>query len=213
MIRKEKLKELDKYIDELKSVDLKEIENDKNNFLTTKKYSCLLNNGKTIIREKLIKNGKDGSAAIILPVTEEGNVILVVQPRVFSKLTVGIEFPAGYIEENENPHVSACRELEEETGYKAKEMIPLAKYYQDEGCSGAFNYCYLATGCKKVKEQHLDKDEFIRYFECSFEEALDLYNLGYICGANSTIALERAKSYFKEKIYKEKISSNNKKIK
>lgn len=209
-MKKSKLEELNSYIEELKTVTLKEIEKNNKSFLTTQKYSCLLNNGKTIIREKLIKNGKDGSASVVLPITEEENVILVVQPRVFSKLSVGIEFPAGYIEENEAPNISAARELEEETGYRAKEMILLAKYYQDEGCSGAFNYCYLATGCKKIKEQNLDKDEFIRYFECSFEDALELYDLGYICGANSTIAIEKAKSYLRDR-KQEKISSNNKK--
>ena len=122
-------------------------------------------------------------------------MLLVVQPRVFSKLTVGIEFPAGYVEDDEDPSISAARELEEETGYKANKMILLAKYYQDEGCSGAFNYCYLALDCKKVSDQHLDKDEYIRYFECTFEEALELYELGYICGVNSTVALEKAKKY------------------
>jgi len=197
MIRKEKLEELESYINELKTINFINNGYSSNGFLKIEKHTCLLNNGKTIIREKLIKNGKDGSASAILPVTEEGNVVLVVQPRVFSKLIVGIEFPAGYIEENEDPSVSANRELEEETGYKASEIILLAKYYQDEGCSSAFNYCYLALGCKKVSEQHLDKDEYIRYFECTFEEALELQELGYICGVNSVIALEKAKKYIR----------------
>lgn len=196
-MRKEKLEELQSYINELKTIDLTEEELSSKGFLSIKRYSCKLNNEKTITREKLVKNGKDGSACAVLPITKEGNVLLVVQPRVFSKSTVGIEFPAGYIEENEEPEISAKRELEEETGYIPKEMILLAKYYQDEGCSAAFNYCYLALDCKKEKEQHLDKDEFIKYFECTLEEVIELYQMGYICGANSTIALEKAINYLK----------------
>ena len=145
-----------------------------------KRYSCLLNNGKKIIRERIIKNNKDGSAAIILPITKEGNVLLVVQPRVFKPTTVGVEVPAGYIEDDEDPILSAKRELEEETGYACRDMILLAKYFQDSGCSSAYNHCFLALDCEKVTEQHLDKDEFVRYFECSFEEALELIDLGYI---------------------------------
>ena len=198
-MRKEKLEELEKYINELKTIQINEIDNTSKGFLSIKRYSCLLNNGKTITRERIVKNGKDGSASIILPITKEGNVILVVQPRVFKPSTVGVEIPAGYIEENEDPILSAARELEEETGYKAKEMVLLAKFFQDSGCSSAFNHCFLALDCEKVSEQHLDKDEFVKYFECTFDEALELIDLGYINGANPIIAFEKAKVYLKRR--------------
>lgn len=197
-MREVKLKELEGYINELKTVELKEIDNTGKGFLSIKRYSCLLNNGQKIIRERIVKNGKDGSAAIILPITKEGNVLLVVQPRVFKPSTVGVEVPAGYIEENEDPIESAKRELEEETGYVCEDMILLAKYFQDSGCSSAFNHCFLALNCSKQKEQHLDKDEFVRYFECTFQEALELIDLGYINGANPIIAFEKAKNYLKK---------------
>ena len=196
-MRKEKLEELHKYIEELKTIDIKEIDNNGKGFLSIKRYSCMLNNGKKITRERIVKNGKDGSAAIILPVTKEGNVILVVQPRVFKPSTVGVEVPAGYIEENEDPIASAKRELEEETGYACEEMVLLAKYFQDSGCSAAHNHCFLALNCYKSTDQHLDKDEFVKFFECTFEEALELIDLGYINGANPIIAFEKAKNYLK----------------
>jgi ADP-ribose pyrophosphatase len=198
-MRDEKLKELESYINELKTNKLEEIDNSKTGFLSIKRYACSLNNGKTIVRERIVKNGKDGSAAIILPITTEGNVLLVVQPRVFKPSTVGVEVPAGYIEENEDPIESAKRELEEETGYVCEDMILLAKYFQDSGCSAAYNHCFLALNCKKTKEQHLDKDEFVRYFECSFDEALELIDMGYINGANPIIAFTKAQNYLKNK--------------
>lgn len=196
-MREVKLKELEHYINELKTIELKEIDNTGKGFLSVKRYSCLLNNGQKITRERIVKNGKDGSAAIILPITKEGNVLLVVQPRVFKPSTVGVEVPAGYIEDDEDPIESAKRELEEETGYVCEDMILLAKYFQDSGCSAAFNHCFLALNCSKQKEQHLDKDEFVRYFECTFEEALELIDLGYINGANPIIAFEKTKNYLK----------------
>ena len=95
-MRKEKLEELHKYIEELKTIDIKEIDNNGKGFLSIKRYSCMLNNGKEITRERIVKNGKDGSAAIILPITKEGNVILVVQPRVFKPSTVGVEVTSSF---------------------------------------------------------------------------------------------------------------------
>lgn len=203
-MRKEKLEELHSYIDELKVIDMKEVETTGKGFLSSKKYACTLNNGKKFIRERIIKNGQDGSAAIIVPVTKEGNVLLIIQPRVFCSATIGVEFPAGYIEKGEDPSISAARELEEETGYTFEKLIPLAKYYQDDGCSAAYNHSFLAINCSKTTEQHLDGDEVIRYFECTFEEMLELADMGYICGVNSLLAIERAKPIIEKIKNKEK---------
>ena len=205
-MRKEKLEELHSYIEELKVKDMKEVEITGKGFLSSKRYACTLNNGQSFVRERIIKNGQDGSAAIIVPVTKEGNVLLVVQPRVFCASTIGVEFPAGYIEEGEDPSVSAARELEEETGYTCEQLIPLAKYYQDDGCSAAYNHSFLAINCTKTTNQHLDGDEFIRYFECTFEEMLELAERGYICGVNSLLAIERSKPIVEKLKTKEKKS-------
>lgn len=195
-MRKEKLEELKDYINELKTIDVIN-PLDKPTFLSVQKKYYKLNNGKVIPREKLVKNGTDGSAAIILPVTVDNNTILVVQPRVNTKETVGVELPAGYIEQDESPVLAAIRELTEETGYMPKKMHFLDSYYQDQGCMSAYNYSYLAIDCKRVKKQNLDKDEFIRYFECKYEEVLELVELGYIKDINSKYTLEKSKQYFK----------------
>ena len=134
MIRKEKLEELERYIEEFKTIKVLEDRNLINNeksFLKIKKRTCLLGNGEIIGREQILKNNSDGSAAIVLPVTSEGNTILVVQPRVFSNNTVCVEFPAGYIERLEDPMQAGIRELVEETGYVPKKVKYLSRYYQD----------------------------------------------------------------------------------
>ena len=101
-MRKEKLEELKSYIEQFKTIKKEEVINDKN-FLQIKKNKYYLNNGNSIIREEIVKNNNGGSAAIILPITKENNTLLVVEPRVFTSTGVGISFPAGYIEKNENP--------------------------------------------------------------------------------------------------------------
>ena len=75
----------------------------------------------------------------------------------------------------------------------------LDEFYQDEGCSSAFNRIFLALDSEKVSEQHLDKDEIIRPFLCTYDEVLELNKLGYFTGANSKLAIERAKEYLKRR--------------
>lgn len=201
-MRQEKFEELKSYIEELKTIEVLSKKPIMEGFLSLEEITLKLNNGKIITRNKLLKgkNKKNGNAVIILPITKEGNVILTVQPRVFTKKTVGIELPAGYIEPGEAGIVTAQRELEEETGYIPESLEFLTNYYQDQGCSGALNECYLATGCKKVANQNLDKDEYIHYFECTYDEMLELVDLDYIQDAGSKITIYEANKKVRKRI-------------
>ena len=195
-MRKEKEKELKNYIEELKTKKMELI--DKNaKFLSIERYRSSLNNGQMIVREKLSKGKTCGSATIICPITSDNSTILVVQPRVFTETSVGISFPAGYVEEGEDYKVAALRELQEETGYTSNNLIEVASYYQDDGISEAFNKGFIAFDCQKVSEQNLDESEFIRYFECSIDELFELYEKGYILDGGTQLVIEKAKEYFK----------------
>lgn len=195
-MRKEKLNELENYIREFQTVAREELDEEPK-FLSIKRCCYKLQDGAIVIREQVVKQGGGGSATIVLPITEDGNIVLVVQPRVLNHNGIGVELPAGYIESGEEPIQAAMRELEEETGYQASEFMKLASYYQDQGCMEAYNHSFLALNCKKVTEQHLDQDEYIHYFECTYEEALELMELGYINDANSILTLERSKQYIR----------------
>lgn len=196
-MREEKIEELEKIIDSLKTIKKEKLTKEPR-FIRSEVYRCHLNNDKTITREKILKNNKDGSAAIILPVTSDNNVVLTVEPRVFSKRTVGIGIPAGYIEDGEDSYVAALRELEEETGLVPDKLTKMGGFYQDMGCSSAYNETFLATGCKWLKNQNLDESEYIKYFECTYDEALKLVDMNYIEGCNAVIALNKAKKYIKK---------------
>ena len=197
-MRKEKEEELKNYIDSLKTVK-KGLLKGTPTFLTIKKYRCFLNNGQTIIREKLFKGKGNGKASIVLPITDQNTVILTVQPRVFTKSTIGISLPAGYVEKNEKHKDAAKRELLEETGYLSNKLIEVVKYYQDDGIGAALNKGFVALNCGKVADQVLDESEFIKYFECTIDELMELYEKGYILDGGSQLVIEKAKNYLKKR--------------
>ncbi len=191
-MQEEKLKQIDGYLNALKT-NKSELLDNNGTFLSVEKYRCHLNNGEDIIREKLLKGGIDGSAVIILAVTNNNEFILTIEPRVFTKETVDVGLSAGYIELGEEPIEAAKRELLEETGYTSENFTSLGSFYQDQGCSGAYNHYFLATKCHKVKEQNLDEGEFIKYVLVSYDELNFLLDNNYIKGLNSAYALEKGK--------------------
>ena len=195
-MRKEKLEELNEYVELLKTKK-KDLIEKTGDFINVNKYLVELNNGEVITREKIVKGNSNGNASIVLPVTVDGNVILVVQPRVFTRSGVGIELPAGYVDENEDYEVAARRELFEETGYVPESVRLLGEFYQDQGCSSAYNKSFLAEGCRKIGSQSLDSSEFIKYFECSVDELYELVELGMINDLQSQYTIERAKQYIR----------------
>lgn len=196
MIRKQKLEELKSLIEEVKFTSMRVVDA-KGGFIKGIPYDVTLKNGMTIRREKLIKGETDGSAAIILPLTTNGEILLTIEPRVFTKRGVGISLPAGYINPNEAPKHAALRELKEETGYTCNKVIDLGGFYQDMGISSAYNRLFLGIDAEKTTEPNFDKDEIVLPFICTYEEAQELIKLGYIEGCNALITLERAKSDIK----------------
>ena len=194
-MRKEKLQELKRYFEEIKIINSIKKESS-GNFIKREAYDFYLNNNRVITREKLIKGKNDGSAVIIIPTTSEDEILTVIEPRVFTSNTL-VSFPAGYIEQKEDKENAARRELREETGYVSDKLILLDSFYQDEGCSEAFNYIYLALNCKKKYEQNLDKDEIVKYMLFKYNELLELEKMGYIKSGNAKLALSNLKTYRK----------------
>jgi len=191
-MRKEKKIELLKILNQYQIIKKEKIEKNPS-FLSIETARYHLNGNITLIREKIKKNHKDGSAIIVIPVTKEQEIITVIEPRVCIKNGVGVGFPAGYIEENETPEEAAIRELQEEIGYQPEQLIPLISFYQDEGISSAYNHAFLALNCQKVSEQQLDPDEYIQYMKFKTEEIEELIQMGYINGSNSLLAFQYAK--------------------
>ncbi len=198
-MRREKYLELKSYIEELKAISIEE-KHDNPTFISSIPYSITLNNGRTIEREKIMKGNNNGSAVIIMPITLENEILTVIEPRVFTEKKVSVSFPAGYIEKGENPYMAALRELKEETGYVPKHLKLLDQFYQDEGCSEAFNHSFIAFDSVCKHPQQLDSEENIKFMTFNLFELEELERNGYINSANSKLTLEKGKKYIKRRM-------------
>ncbi len=191
-MRKSKLEEINKIIEKIKVKKMEEITQDKD-FITIIPYKVTLNNDMVLYREKIMKNGVDGSSVAVLPLLKgTNNTIIVIEPRVFTELTVGISCPAGYIDGNEDPKVAAIRELEEETGLKSDNLVNIGDYYKDFGNSSSLSTQFIAFDSVKTGHTHFDSDEIIEYVEITLEEAKELIEMKYIRDACSIMLINEA---------------------
>ena len=188
--------ELDALLEYCKVTPYSDVQ-DGGNFYKIKSQSFKFPDGSIQTREYLDKK----KASVVVPITDEGNVVFVVQPIALSEEGSLIEFPAGYWELNENGLEAGKRELSEETGYVPEQIIYLGNHYQDPGSIRQKVEIYLALGCKKLNEQQLDKGEFIKYVEMPYDMALEVMEEGYLKDANSYIALSKSDRHI-QKVYK-----------
>ena len=99
-------------------------------------------------------------AVVLVPVTDGGDLVLIRNHR----YAVGAELwelPAGTIEPPEEPLACAHRELREETGFEARTLEPLTRYYSTPGMSTERMHVFIARGLRQVG-QRLDVGERIR---------------------------------------------------
>ena len=90
------------------------------------------------------------AGACVLPVTDDGRLLLVKQYR-NSIDDITYEVPAGLINTGEKPEAAALRELEEETGYIAERLEYVTRTVLAIGTSNEQTYIYigydLRDGC------------------------------------------------------------------
>jgi 8-oxo-dGTP pyrophosphatase MutT (NUDIX family) len=114
-----------------------------------------LENGEVYSREVTRHNG----GVAIVPVIDD-SVILVQQFRIAVERDM-LELPAGKLEKGELPEICAHRELEEEIGYRAGNMVLATSYYSSVGFTDEKMHIFLGFQLRKVA-QNLDSDERIQ---------------------------------------------------
>lgn len=117
-------------------------------------------------------------AVAIVALTAYREVILIRQYR-HPGAEVIYEIPAGLIDEGEIPLVTAARELEEETGYRAERFEHLVDFYTTPGYSDEIISLFLATGATDGTAAP-QADEFIEVVKVALDEAIRMIDGGEI---------------------------------
>ncbi len=89
------------------------------------------------------------------------------------------ELPAGKLDPGEEPLAGAQRELEEETGYRAKRWKPLVEYFASPGFLGESMKVFLAEGLIPG-DAHPEEDEEIELRLVKLSDAVKMIEQGAI---------------------------------
>lgn len=153
--------------------------------ISLKVDDVLLPNGNQAKREIINHPG----AVAIIPITKEGKLVLVEQYRKALERSI-IEIPAGKIEPGEELSVCARRELEEETGYGAGELLYIQSFATSPGFADEIIHLFVAKDLYKIEnKRELDEDEFVSLIEVTVEEAEEMVRKGQIYDAKTAFSL------------------------
>src|SRR3989338_1743334 len=123
--------------------------------------------------------GEKPGAALAIPVTADGKLVLVVQYRyLLDKLS--IEFPAGAMEAGESSLAAVKRELLEETGYQADDFVSVAGFEPMNAYFINPIHIFVAHGAVFSGKQNLDVEESIEVIERRVDEFEDMIRQGQI---------------------------------
>jgi ADP-ribose pyrophosphatase len=133
-------------------------------------------------------------AAIIFPLTDDGEVILVKQYRPpLEAMELGL--PAGLVEVGERPEKAARRELSEETGYTGGAWELLGSVASSPSLKDNRAYLFLARGVEETTTPDPDEHELVEVVRVPVRELLDLVRSGKIVSSSGVatimLALER----------------------
>src|SRR5690625_4619812 len=97
---------------------------------------------------------KHPGAVAIIPITDDGKIIFVEQYRKPLERPL-IEIPAGKIEVNEAPKITAVRELEEETGYTTDVLEHITSFYTSPGFADEIIHIYYTEQLTRSEERRV----------------------------------------------------------
>jgi ADP-ribose pyrophosphatase len=127
-------------------------------------------------------------AAIVFPLTGEGEVVLVRQYRpAIGRIELGL--PAGLVEESEEPEKAARRELLEETGYAGGEWELLGVVASSPSLKDNWAHLYLARGVSRDALPQPDEYERVEVVLALVEELLPKVAGGEIVSSSGVAAI------------------------
>lgn len=151
-----------------------------------------LPDGKKGIREIVEHSG----GVCVAAVTDENELFFVRQYR-YPYKKVLLELPAGKLEKGEDPLRAGIRELEEECGVIAEEVIPMGTVYPTVAYCSEVIHLFAAKKLKR-SHQHLDEDEFLSTEKIKLEKAVEMVMNGEISDSKTVALVLKLNNLIKE---------------
>jgi ADP-ribose pyrophosphatase len=154
-------------------------------------------------RSRSPRNGREHSFYVletpdwvnVIPITPEGKVVLIRQYRVGVN-AVTLEIPGGMVDEADgSPAESARRELLEETGYAADEVIQIGRVTSNPAFINNYTHTFLALNARCIGQTNFDSAEYIEFELVDIDEVPELIASGKITHALVIAAFYHYENY------------------
>lgn len=139
--------------------------------------------GKVVTRELVDHPG----AVVVLPFVDKSRILILRQFRYAAKGDLW-EIPAGTLERGEKTLACAKREIEEETGFRARRWKLLTRFFPAPGISNEMMTLYKAESLVPGRK-NLDHDEWIEHETVSLAKARRMIHRGTIRDAKTIIGV------------------------
>jgi|SRR5579883_469933 len=139
---------------------------------------------------------KHGSS--VLAMEDDGDVWLVEEWK-YAIDRPSLEVVSGGIEANESPEETAHRELREELGKTASELIPLGHVDPFTTMLRCPNYLFLARGLGEAEREPEEAESSMELRRMPFQRAYEMAVRGEITHGSSCVAIFRAAEWLRSR--------------
>lgn len=137
------------------------------------------------ITERIRIDHPEAAAVVAFP---DAKRLLMVRQWRYAIGRETLEIPAGKVDAGESLQQCARRELREETGFNAEQLVSLFRYYPAIGYSNEVIEIFAASGLKQVSDK-LDVDEISKVEMIELDRIHDLITQGIIQDGKTVIGI------------------------
>lgn len=145
-------------------------------------------NGKEVSRELIRHNGSAVILALDRGKSRKDPLVLIERQYRHAAKQYLYEVPAGKMEKGEDHLAAAQRELEEETGYRAKKWSKLVRYFASPGFLGEWMQVFLAEELT-AGEARPEEDESFELQFVPLSEMLRLIETGKVLDGKTILSV------------------------